>query len=406
MKRAIRRGSMILWLLLCTLPGQTLSQTPGPQSLNDSQRQQVQQQLQQHQQQAAEQRRQTMERQEEFWRGVGEKERQRLQDDWPNLSEEEKQRRQESLERSEERRQEMMQRQREFWQRTEEQEKQLPQRMEEQRRQNEEKQRAIKKAADEYSDEVWQDALGATPEQWKAIKPRLEKIHQLQDRPRADVSIYWISGSTSYRVQSLVESAEGTRSIAKASGWFSVTTGVGSTSESVTESNAGGENHGTAGGLGHHFTYGTIRSDQFSATTTTTTAATADDPNRPAIDVEAHRAGGRSGRAVANGTIKFGLQIPWPVKKQVGDIDLGWLWEKPSLDESPETMSEGEKACERLVDLFETKGPDPNQVRQRVEALRQVRAQRQAQLREAQRQLRAIITPDQEPKLILMGYLD
>ena len=147
-----------------------------------------------------------------------------------------------------------------------------------------------------------------------------------------------------------------------------------------------------------------MRSDQYSATTTT--AATADDPNRPAISVEAHRAGGQSGRAVAHGTIKFGMQIPGPVKKQIGDIGLGWQWERPALDQGPEALSEGEKACERLVDLFERKGPDPNQVRQRVEALRQVRAQRQAQLREAQRQLREIITPEQEPKLILMGYLD
>ena len=164
----------------------------------------------------------------------------------------------------------------------------------------------------------------------------MEKIHQLQDRPRADVSIYWISGSTSYRVQSLVESAEGTRSIAKASGWFSVTTGVGSTSESVTQSSADGGNPGAAGGQGRSSRYETMRSDQYSATTTT--AATADDPNRSAISVEAHRAGGQSGRAIANGTIKFGMQIPGPVKKKIGDIGLGWQWERPALDQSPEAL--------------------------------------------------------------------
>jgi hypothetical protein len=89
MRRAIRWVSMISWLLLCTLPGRARSQTPGPQSLDDSQRQPTQQQLPEHQQQAAEQRRRALERQEEFWRGMGEKERQRLQEDWPNLSEEE-----------------------------------------------------------------------------------------------------------------------------------------------------------------------------------------------------------------------------------------------------------------------------------------------------------------------------
>jgi hypothetical protein len=122
--------------------------------------------------------------------------------------------------------------------------------------------------------------------------------------------------------------------------------------------------------------------------------------------VQAHSAGSKQGQAVANGAIEYAMQIPGPVKKQVGGIDLGWQWERPSLDKRPEALSEGEKACERLIDAFETNDPDREQVHQRIEALRQARAQRQAELREAQRQLREIITPQQEARLILMGYLE
>ena len=100
------------------------------------------------------------------------------------------------------------------------------------------------------------------------------------------------------------------------------------------------------------------------------------------------------------------MRIPGPVKKQVDDVALGWQWERPSLDKSPDALSEVEKVCERLVETFEMKDPDPEQVRQRIEALRQVRQQRRAELEEARRQLLALVTPAQEAKLISMGYLE
>jgi hypothetical protein len=219
----------------------------------------------------------------------------------------------------------------------------------------------------------------------------LERIHQLKDPPYVDVSIYWIAGSTGYRVESLVGSPNGAYSTAKASGWFSVTTGAASASESSS-------GHVQSAG------YGILKSDQYSAATRTATAP--EDSNRPGTSVEAHHAGSEHGRAVASGAIEFSMQVPGPVKKQVGDIDLGWQWERPSLDRSPDTLSGGERACERLLDVLETDKPNPDQVRQQVEALRKVREQRQAELRQARQQLRGIVTPEQEAKLILMGYLE
>jgi hypothetical protein len=405
MKRFTPVSGLILCLSLSILPGQSSSQTQESRSVQESDEQRIRQLEQEQQQRVDEQRQRTMEHQEEFWQNFHERQKQRLQEDWPNLSEQERQRRQESLRKSEKQHQQMVQRQQDFWQRNAEQRKQNFQRMEEQRRKHEEEQRAIKKAAGEYSEEVWQEILGATPEQWKAIKPQLEKIHQLKDGPRVDVSVYWLSGSTRYEEASLVESPDGARSIAKASGWFSVTSGAGSASESYARSGADGKNRDLPIEGGHYSShYGYLTSGQYSATTTT--GAGPDDPNRPAEGRHVLRMGNEPRRAVARGTIKFGMQIPGPIKKQVGDIDLGWQWERPSLDRSPEALSEGEKACERLLDAFEENEPDPEQVRQRIEALRKVRQQRRTELEETRRQLLALLTPAQEAKLILMGYLE
>ena len=391
MGKATTPVSLISCLLLCTLPGPLLSQTQEPQSAEEALRQQSQQRQQEYRQRVDEQREQMIRRQEEFNQRVEKQERQRLQELWPSLSEEERQRQEEAQRRKEEQRRQSIQRQREFWQQDKQREKERQQQMEEWRRKEAQRQKAIRKVADEYSDEVWQEALGATPEQWKAIKPWLDKIHQLKDPPYVDVSIYWIAGSTSYQAQSLVESPDGTYSRAKAFGWFSVTTGAGSTSE----------NSSGSGGSGRS---GALKSAEYSATTRTATAP--EDSNRPDISVEARRVRSGPGRAVADGAIKFGMRIPGPVKKQVDDIALGWQWERPALDRSPDTLSESEKVCERLVEALEVKNLDLEQIRRQVEVLRQVRQQRQAELRETQRQLSEIVTPEQEAKLISMGYLE
>ena len=266
--------------VLFTLPGPSLSQTQGPQSAEEAARQQTQERQKEYRQRVDEQREQMIRRQEEFNQRIEKQERQRLQELWPSLSPEERQRREQEQQRKEEQRRQSIQRQREFWQqqkeREKEQEKERQQQMEELRRKEAQRQKAIRKVADGYSDEVWQEALGATPEQWKEIKPRLEKIHRLQDPPYVDVSIYWIAGSTSYQAQSLVESPDGAYSMAKAFGWFSVTTGVGSTSESSSGSSGSGR-------------FRTLESAQYSATTRT--AAVPKDPNRPDISMEAHRVG-------------------------------------------------------------------------------------------------------------------
>jgi len=228
------------------------------------------------------------------------------------------------------------------------------QKMEEQRLENEERQKATRKIRDEYADQAWQEALGATDQQWQAIHPRLERIKQLRSMPGIDISVYAFGAAGSFQTTGFMETSDGGRSTANASSQLSAARGVSSTSDSSTRS-------GTAGGRARSFAEG-------------------------------------------GGNIR--VHAPGPVKKQVGDMSLGWQWRRPSLNSDADKLSEGDRVCEQLLDALEAKNPDPEQVRQRVEALHQVRAQRLAQLREAQRQLREIITPEQEPKLVLMGYLD
>jgi hypothetical protein len=245
----------------------------------------------------------------------------------------------------------------EFQRRMEEQQRQFKQKQEEWQREMQEQQsknEAMQKIREQYFDEAHQEVLGATAEQWKAIQPKLERIKQLKDMPRIDISIYAVGAAGGFQSGGFTYTSDGDRSTADASGQLSATRGVNSTSDSSTRS-------GTAGG---------------------------------------------SGRSFAEGGANLRLRTPGPVRKQVGEMNLGWQWQRPSLKKSPDTLSEGEKACERLLEALEAEKPSPEQIRQQVERLRQARQQRQAELQRARQQLREIVTPEQEAKLILMGYLE
>ncbi|MCL5279221.1 MAG: hypothetical protein M1376_04860 [Planctomycetes bacterium] len=244
-----------------------------------------------------------------------------------------------------------------FQQQMEEQRRQFQQQQQEFQRQMRERQsqnEAMQKIKDEYSAEAYQQALDATAEQWQAIQPKLARIKQLKNLPCLDISIYAVGGSGNYQFGAFTETSDGGRSTANASGGFSATRGVNSTSDSSTRS-------GTAGG---------------------------------------------SGRSFAEGGANLHVQTPGPVRKQVGDVNLGRQWQRPSLDKGPDRLTEGDKACEQLLDVMELKNPDVAQVRQRMEVLRKIRERRRTELRETQQQVRALVTPEQEAKLALIGYLD
>ncbi|MBM4025291.1 MAG: hypothetical protein FJ280_07780 [Planctomycetes bacterium] len=210
--------------------------------------------------------------------------------------------------------------------------------VEEQRGETQERQKASRKITEEYSDEAYREAVGATAEQWRTIKPRFERARQLANTPAIRIGIYSFGGSGSYSTTSSAQGSGQGR-------------GTGSSGQHSASAFGGG---GSAGGSGF--------------------------------------AGGGGGSV--------------PAKKTVGDLNLGWQWGRPSLNKGPDTLTEGERACEHLLDLLEKDGSNPEEVRRRVETLRQARERQRHEWRDAQEQLRAVVTPEQEARLILMGYLD
>ncbi len=69
-------------------------------------------------------------------------------------------------------------------------------------------------------------------------------------------------------------------------------------------------------------------------------------------------------------------------------------------------MSEGEAICQDLQRLLQGQSVPSAEVRRKWRRLRRFRMQARDNLAKARQELRALITPDQEPALILMGYLD
>ena len=162
-RKATASLSLILCLLLSTLPGQ--SQTRGPQSPGEMQRR-MQEQQQQFQQQ-----------QEELQCRMGEQQCQYLQ------------------------------KQEEFLRQTQERQSKNTE--------------AMRRIRSEYSEQAWQEALTATAEQWKAIKPKLERIKELNDTPCVSLSVYALRGGVNYEGSTFTETSDGGRSSAYTSGQVS-----------------------------------------------------------------------------------------------------------------------------------------------------------------------------------------
>lgn len=231
----------------------------------------------------------------------------------------------------------------------------------------------------DYDDQAWQEALGATPEQWKLIKPRLGKVRNGVSVPVSRISIYSYAatGSTS------------TAAASRISGAGSPTAGKDVRSPAARDANGPptGVRH-YASSTGEHERVG--GGDQYVA---------GGDDGGVASRVQS--------QAFATASVNIsGDILSKPIKKQVGDVCLGWQWGRPSRSISREKLNEGSRACEDLLDTLEAENPDPEETRQRIEALRRIREQKQAEYRWAREELRKVVTPAQEAKLILMGYLE
>ena len=68
-------------------------------------------------------------------------------------------------------------------------------------------------------------------------------------------------------------------------------------------------------------------------------------------------------------------------------------------------LTEGEKACEALLDLIEKKA-DPQEAQQKLEEVRRIREKAQEELAQARKELREVLDTRQQIILSLMGWLD
>jgi len=83
-----------------------------------------------------------------------------------------------------------------------------------------------------------------------------------------------------------------------------------------------------------------------------------------------------------------------------------WSWPPGTTDKTPGEMTDGEAICAQLQDLMRDPGAFPEEVAQKVAALRQIRQAARQRLARVRKALRETLAPPQETPLIAMGYLD
>ena len=86
-------------------------------------------------------------------------------------------------------------------------------------------------------------------------------------------------------------------------------------------------------------------------------------------------------------------------------IQSGWRWYRPSERKAPDKLTEGERICEELLKLIGDKNSRPEEIEQKMEALRKIRQEAKKQLAKAQQELREVLTFHQEAALIMMRRL-
>ncbi|MEN6577746.1 MAG: hypothetical protein ABFD90_15490 [Phycisphaerales bacterium] len=84
----------------------------------------------------------------------------------------------------------------------------------------------------------------------------------------------------------------------------------------------------------------------------------------------------------------------------------GWGGTWTTGPKNPMEMTPGETLCQELNHLLQGESVSPLQIAEKVAALRQIRAKAREDLARARQELRGLMLPQQEPVLIVMGYLD
>jgi hypothetical protein len=94
------------------------------------------------------------------------------------------------------------------------------------------------------------------------------------------------------------------------------------------------------------------------------------------------------------------------VKRKAGagpDSWTSWQWMPSWAGKSPQ--KEEEKLSAALFRILKSKNADPKEIRQTMDALRKVRERKKQELAEARKELREVLTLDQEARLVALGWL-
>jgi hypothetical protein len=197
----------------------------------------------------------------------------------------------------------------------------------------------MQRQAEENKNRAIQQTVGASDEQWRRLKPKLERIQQLRAEAQVAIEPGSMGGNGNFQSFSFGNGSGGGMG------------GFGGGFAGFSGSGVGGP-----GGPGGNFAPVDIL-----------------DSNSPSAN-------------------------PTPNSNSMGS----WTTGPKSITE----MSEGETICQDLQQSLQGQSVPAATIAQKVAALRRVRAQARDNLAKARQELRTMIAPNQEPGLILMGYLD
>lgn len=238
-------------------------------------------------------------------------------------------------------------------------EKRAAERRERRKAEQEKQLKQVRKDAGKRSETSIKQAIGATDEQWKDIEPKFKKVRTIMREARVLIApmSYAAGGSAGSAGGGGGAVGRGGRGGAGGGAW------------------GGGGGSGGAGGSGGGFGIGSAGS-----------------------------IGGAGGRGMA-GSGRISSKETYSEERRSWNRS-GWKWLKPSASKSPSKLTKGEKTCEELLKLLEDKNASPEAIKQKVEALRNIREKAQKQLVQARQELRQAVTDRQEAAFVLMGWLD
>jgi alpha-galactosidase/6-phospho-beta-glucosidase family protein len=81
-----------------------------------------------------------------------------------------------------------------------------------------------------------------------------------------------------------------------------------------------------------------------------------------------------------------------------------WSWKKPW--EGKSELTKQEKTCQELLDVLENKNITEDELRLKIDALRQAKQEAAKQLAQARQELCEVLTFRQQAILVMMGILD